>query len=128
MLGAVGVWIGTAWLTTFEHQDHLSPLNQQKLLEAGPEDTVISRADSGKTLRQIRSAWSMEWESDSAPRPLKMPFQDILVGDVLGAIDEHNVDALVHSPAGQGIGWFNEIRSVDEVMQDLVNEALATLA
>ncbi|MBT3425340.1 MAG: nitronate monooxygenase [Gammaproteobacteria bacterium] len=128
MLGAVGVWIGTAWLTTFEHQDHLSTLNQQKLLEAGPEDTVISRADSGKTLRQIRSAWSMEWEADSAPAPLKMPFQDILVGDVLGAIDEHNVDALVHSPAGQGIGWFNEIRSVDEVMQDLVNEAITTLS
>lgn len=128
MLGAVGVWIGTAWLTTFEHQDHLSTLNQQKLLEAGPEDTVISRADSGKTLRQIRSAWSMEWEAESAPAPLKMPFQDILVGDLLGAIDEHNVDALVHSPAGQGIGWFNEIRSVDEVMQDLVNEAITTLS
>jgi NAD(P)H-dependent flavin oxidoreductase YrpB (nitropropane dioxygenase family) len=127
MLGAVGVWIGTAWLTTYEHQDHMSALNQKKLLEAGPEDTVISRADSGKTLRQIRSAWSMEWAADDAPAPLKMPFQDILVGDLLGAIDEHNVDALVHSPAGQGIGWFNEVRSVTDVMQDLVNEAIQTL-
>jgi NAD(P)H-dependent flavin oxidoreductase YrpB (nitropropane dioxygenase family) len=127
MLGAVGVWIGTAWLTTKEHEDHMSPLNQKKLLEAGAGDTVISRADSGKTLRQIRSAWSMEWSSDDAPAPLKMPYQDILVGDLLGAIDEHEIEALTHSPAGQGIGWFNEVKSVDEVMQELVLEAEETL-
>ena len=127
MLGAVGVWIGTAWLTTTEHEDHMSPLNQKKLLEAGAGDTVISRADSGKTLRQIRSAWSMEWSSEDAPAPLKMPYQDILVGDLLGAIDEHEIEALTHSPAGQGIGWFNEVKSVDEVMQGLVLEAEKTL-
>lgn len=127
-LGAVGVWIGTAWLTTFEHQDHLRPLNQKKLLEAGHSDTVISRADSGKTLRQIRSAWSQEWSSDDAPNPLKMPYQDILVGDVLGAINEHEVEPLVHSPAGQGIGWFNELTTVDDIMQKLVTEAEDVLA
>ena len=121
-LGAVGVWIGTAWLTTKEHQDHLSPLEQQKLLAATGADTVISRADSGKTLRQIRSAWSQEWDNDKAPRPLKMPFQDILVGDLLGAIDEHGIEALVHSPAGQGIGWFNHITSVKAVIDQLVAE------
>jgi NAD(P)H-dependent flavin oxidoreductase YrpB (nitropropane dioxygenase family) len=127
MLGAQGVWIGTAWLTTREHEDHMSALNQQKLLQAGPEDTVISRADSGKTLRQIRSAWSMEWSAEGVPAPLKMPYQDILVGDLLGAIDEHNVEPLVHSPAGQGIGWFNEVNTVEEVMQNLIDEALLTL-
>jgi NAD(P)H-dependent flavin oxidoreductase YrpB (nitropropane dioxygenase family) len=128
MLGAVGVWIGTAWLTTRDHEDHMSPMNQKKLLEAGPGDTVISRADSGKTLRQIRSAWSMEWSSEEAPTPLKMPFQDILVGDVLGAIDEFSIEPLVHSPAGQGIGWFNEVKTVKEVMDKLIAEAKDTLA
>ena len=128
MLGAVGVWIGTAWLTTRDHEDHMSPMNQKKLLEAGPSDTVISRADSGKTLRQIRSAWSTEWSSEEAPAPLKMPYQDILVGDVLGAIDEFNIEPLVHSPAGQGIGWFNEIKTVKEVMDALIAEARDTLA
>ena len=106
----------------------MSKINQQKLLQAGAEDTVISRADSGKTLRQIRSAWSMEWSAEDAPAPLKMPYQDILVGDLLGAIDEHEVEPLVHSPAGQGIGWFNEVSSVEQVMQGIVKEAIATLA
>jgi NAD(P)H-dependent flavin oxidoreductase YrpB (nitropropane dioxygenase family) len=127
-LGAVGVWIGTAWLTTVEHQDHLSPLEQQKLLAATGADTVISRADSGKTLRQIRSAWSQEWDSSDAPKPLKMPFQDILVGDLLGAIDEHGIEPLVHSPAGQGIGWFNELTTVEAVMNKLMAETEAALA
>lgn len=127
-LGAVGVWIGTAWLTTREHQDHMDPINLKKLLEADGSDTVISKADSGKTLRQIRSAWSMEWESDKAPKPLKMPYQDILVGDLLGAISEHSVEPLEHSPAGQGIGWFNEVRTVQEVMDSLTEEADVAIA
>ena len=86
-LGAEVVWIGSAWLVTKEN--HTEPIILKKLLAAGPEDTVISRADSGKTLRQVRTAWSGEWEQADAPSPLKMPYQDILIGDLLGAIGEH---------------------------------------
>jgi NAD(P)H-dependent flavin oxidoreductase YrpB (nitropropane dioxygenase family) len=120
-LGAEGVWIGTAWLATKEYG--LSESIIEKLLAAGSEDTVISRADSGKTLRQIRTAWSEEWAKADAPAPLKMPFQDILVGDLLGAIDEHDVKALVHYPAGQSIAYVNERSTVAEVMARLVKDA-----
>jgi len=124
-MGAQGVWMGTAWLTTAEYRMH--DALRQKLLAAGSDDTVISRADSGKTLRQIRSAWSDEWAAPEAPKPLKMPLQDILVGDLLGAIDEHEVTALMHYPAGQSIAYFNEVRSVAQVMQEIVEEACAGL-
>ncbi len=120
-MGAEGVWMGTAWLTSVEHQ--MSDLLRQKLLKAGSDDTVISRADSGKTLRQIRSAWSEEWASPDAPKPLKMPYQDILVGDLLGAIDEHSIEPLMHSPAGQSIAYFNEVKTVAEIIGGLVNES-----
>jgi NAD(P)H-dependent flavin oxidoreductase YrpB (nitropropane dioxygenase family) len=125
-LGAAGVWIGTAWLLTREHD--LDPIIVQKLLDAGPEDTVISRADSGKTLRQIRTAWSEEWAKEGAPVPLKMPYQDILVGDILGAIQRQRVEPLMHQPAGQGIGMLNEISTVADTMQRLVSEAVTALA
>lgn len=124
-MGAQGVWMGTAWLTTAEH--HMHPVVRDKLLAARSEDTVISRADSGKTLRQIRSAWSDEWAAPGAPTPLKMPLQDILVGDLLGAIDEHEVQALMHHPAGQSIGYFNEVRTVADVMDSIVGEARSSL-
>ena len=52
-----------------------------------------------------------------------MPFQDILVGDLLGAIDEHDVKALVHYPAGQSIAYVNERSTVAEVMARLVKDA-----
>jgi NAD(P)H-dependent flavin oxidoreductase YrpB (nitropropane dioxygenase family) len=120
-MGAQGVWMGTAWLTTREH--HMHEVIRAKLLAAGSNDTVISRADSGKTLRQIRTAWSDEWAAPGAPTPLRMPLQDILVGDLLGAIDEHEVQPLMHYPAGQSIAYFNQVRSVAEVMQTLVDEA-----
>jgi NAD(P)H-dependent flavin oxidoreductase YrpB (nitropropane dioxygenase family) len=125
-LGAEGVWTGTVWLVTTEHE--LDPIVLKKLLEAGPEDTVISRADSGKTLRQVRTAWSEEWAVPGAPMPLRMPYQDILVGDLLGAIDRQKIEPLMHQPAGQGIGMLNEQTTVHETMKRLVREAHAALA
>ena len=99
-----------------------------KLLSAGPADTVISRADSGKTLRQIRTAWSDEWAAETSPAPLKMPYQDILVGDLLGAIDRHRIEPLMHLPAGQGIGWSSERRPVADVMAEIVADAERAIA
>ena len=122
-MGAEGVWMGTTWLTTTEHAAHLHPRLVPKLLAATSADTVITRSESGKTFRQIRSAWSDEWEAEGAPEPLRMPYQDVLVGDLLGAIDEHGVEPLLHSGAGQGIGYATELRPVAEVMADLVAEA-----
>ncbi len=120
-LGAQGVWLGTVWLGTREHA--LSEILLKKILAARSQDTVISRADSGKTLRQIRTAWSEEWAASGAPKPLKMPYQDILVGDLLGAIDDYEIEALMHFPAGQSVGFVNTLRSVDQVMNELVRDA-----
>ena len=125
-MGAQGAWLGTVWLTTEEHR--LNQVILAKLLAAGSDDTVISRADSGKTLRQIRTAWSDEWTAEDAPEPLKMPYQDILVGDLLGAIDEHRVEPLMHHPAGQSIAFCNHTSTVAETVSKLVDDAEAVLA
>ena len=119
-MGAQGVWLGTVWLTTKEHD--LDPILVEKLIAAGSDDTVISRADSGKTLRQIKTAWSDEWSAQDAPAPLAMPYQDILVGDLLGAIDEHRVAPLMHHPAGQSVAWCKEVTTVEEVLARLCSE------
>ncbi len=120
-LGAVGVWCGTSWLTTKEAHTH--PKVLKKLLAAGSEDTVITRARSGKTNRQLRSAYTEEWAAEGAPVPLKMPHQDILVGDLLGAIDRHEVEPLMGSGTGQGIAWATRESTVAEVMARFVAEA-----
>jgi len=124
-MGAQGVWCGTSWLLTKEWG--LDPIIQDKLAAARSEDTLITRSESGKTFRQIRSAWSEEWENPEAPRPLRMPLQDVLVGDLLGAILEHRVAPLMHHAAGQGIAYSNKVQSVQEVFTGMVEEAEAVM-
>ena len=126
-LGAQGVWTGTCWLTSTEHAAHMEPALVDKLLAATSADTVVTRSESGKTFRQIRSSWSDEWEAEGAPTPLKMPYQDVLVGDLLGAIQEHAVEPLLHSGAGQGIGYADRLRPVEEIMGSLLREAEAAV-
>lgn len=126
-MGAAGVWMGTAWLLSEEHQEHMHPVNTEKLIAAGSADTVITRSESGKTFRQVRTAWSQEWEATDAPDPLKMPYQDVLVGDLLGAIEEHDIEPLIHSGAGQSVGYFDSVRPVADIMDDLLSEATAVL-
>ncbi len=120
-LGADGVWIGTAFLASVEAAP--SPVLLDKLLAAGVTDTVISRSVSGKTFRMLRSAWSDEWAADDAPEPLKMPHQDILIGDLLGQVLRHEVAPLVHEGAGQGVVHLTGQQTVAEIMDDLVGEA-----
>ena len=124
-LGAEGVWMGTPWLTTKEHKT--SPKLLTQLLNANSNDTVRSRSDSGKTLRMIKSAWSEEWDAEGNPKPLQMPYHDILVGDLLGSISRHEVEPLLHQPAGQGIAFFNEVKTVQETMEAFVAEASAVV-
>lgn len=53
-----------------------------------------------------------------------MPLQDILVGDLLGAIDEHRIAPLKLCPAGQSIAYFHQVSTVAEVMHGLVAQTL----
>lgn len=124
-LGAQGVWTGSVWLATTEYNIH--PTHLKKLIAAGSEDTVITRAESGKTFRQLRSAWSEEWAAPEAPRPLAMPYQDMLVGDLLGAIEDHEVEPLMHYAVGQGVAWIREREAVAAVFARLVDETRAAL-
>lgn len=119
-LGAEGVWLGTAWLVTREYAAPRVLL--QKLLQAKSEDTVITRAHSGKPCRVVRSSWSEEWEAPHAPRPLPMPYQQVLIGELLAAIEEHQVEPLVYEAAGQSVAWFNEVTTVEGVIQRLAEE------
>jgi hypothetical protein len=52
----------------------------------------------------------------------------VLVGDVLGAIQEHNNKPLAHSGAGQGVGWFDRIRPTADVISQLWDEAKTVMA
>lgn len=129
-MGAEGVWLGTAWLATAEHahgEHATSDRLRRILIEAGSDDTALTRGSSGKPQRQTRSAWTDEWNAPDAPKPLGMPYQHALVGDLITAILEHDVEPLLHSPAGQGVVWTRSMQTVAEVIDDLSREMHAAL-
>ena len=124
-LGAAGVWLGTVWLAAREHQT--GEVLMRQIIAAQSSDTVISRAHSGKPARLIRSNWTEEWASPEAPDPLPMPYQQVLTGPLLAAVEEHQVESLVYGAAGQSVAWCNEETTVDDIMSRLVTETEATL-
>lgn len=119
-MGAQGAWLGTAWLGSIEHR--LPGALSAKLQAAGSDDTVITRAHSGKPCRVVKSAFTDEWHAPGAPEPLKMPWQQALTGDLLAAIEEHEVAPLVYEAAGQSVAWVGEPRPVADIVATLVRE------
>ena len=135
-LGAVGVWCGSVWLTTAESE--CTPLIRQKLLRATSEDTVRTRAFTGKSARFLRSAWVDEWEGDGAPSILPNPLHTIATRPYRRRIDraaesgrlgpDQGAGALVSKPVGQVVGMMNEETSVKSVMTRMSEQCVSVVA
>ena len=122
-LGAVGVWMGSAWLVTEEYaQLTAAPAVQQALLAATSSDTVRSRIYSGKPARLLRNRWTDAWEQPGAPAPLRMPLLTLLVSEAHQRLMRSGQADVVPMPAGQIVGRMTEIRPVADVMAELVRE------
>lgn len=125
-LGAQGAWLGTLWLGTAEHA--LPAALQARLIAAASDDTVLTRAHSGKPCRVVRSAFSDAWDEPGAPEPLGMPYQQALIGELLAAVEQHEVAPLLYEAAGQSVAWLHQIEPVQAVMDRLLHETRQALA
>jgi NAD(P)H-dependent flavin oxidoreductase YrpB (nitropropane dioxygenase family) len=122
-LGAQGVWCGSVWLTTEEAETH--PVVKEKFLAATSTDTVRSRSKTGKPARQLRSAWTEEWEGADAPDPLPMPLQSLLVADAeariaRSAASSDGARQLINYFVGQAVGQMNQTQPAAQVVYELV--------
>ena len=125
-LGAAGVWCGSVWLTTDEAETH--PVVKQKFLAAGSADTVRSRSRTGKPARQLRSAWTDEWDDPDTPMPLGMPMQPMLVDNALRRIDRaayragSGAEKLANYFVGQIVGTMNQSKPAAQVVYEMIDE------
>ena len=120
LLGAAGVWIGTALLTTTESQ--IPDTLKTRLLAAESRDTYRTRALTGKPTRQLRNDVLDAWEAPDAPTPLPSPYQGKLMEPlVLGGMASGDPRFMI-SPAGQGVGLLQARESVAELIERLVSE------
>jgi NAD(P)H-dependent flavin oxidoreductase YrpB (nitropropane dioxygenase family) len=128
-LGAVGVWMGSAWLITEEYTfGSAMPALREALLAATSSDTVRSRIYSGKPARLLKNRWTRVWEEPGAPEPLPMPLQNLLVSEAHQRLMRSGQPDLVPMPVGQIVGRMNEVRSVADVIAALLREADETLS
>jgi NAD(P)H-dependent flavin oxidoreductase YrpB (nitropropane dioxygenase family) len=122
-LGAAGVWCGSVWLTTDEAETH--PVVKEKFLAATSADTVRSRSKTGKPARQLRSAWTEEWDRPDTPEPLGMPLQSALVARAeariaRSAATSDGARQLINYFVGQAVGQMNTARPAAQVVLDMV--------
>jgi len=128
-LGAVGVWMGSAWLITTEYAG-LSPLPglREALLAATSSDTVRSRIYSGKPARLLKNSWTDAWLQPGAPEPLPMPLQNLLVAQAHQRLMRSGDPDVIPMPVGQIVGRMNEVKPVADVIAALLTELDAAVA
>jgi NAD(P)H-dependent flavin oxidoreductase YrpB (nitropropane dioxygenase family) len=119
-LGAVGVWVGTAFLVSEEA--HLDPDLKRRILEASEEDTRVTRIYSGKPMRNIVNPLIEEWERAGVPT-LPFPFQGALIREITLPAEKAGRKELLMNPAGQISGMLRRIRPAREILEEMVAQA-----
>jgi len=134
-LGATGVWCGTRFLMTPEAN---APQNYKELMiSARSTDTQRSLIFSGRPMRVLKNAVVKEWEG---PRIME---QRELLGKGQVPLSPHtylppskavdtrqsspNLDSMA-MPMGQGVGSVKSIMPTEEIMKEMVNDAVEALA
>jgi enoyl-[acyl-carrier protein] reductase II len=129
-LGADGVWVGTRFIATPEARGVLG--YKEKLLSSREDQTTVSRAYSGKTMRVVRNTYTDHFaahpeELKKFPEQLGLAYSSGVMhlgGD--SYTDGVDVDKECY-PAGQGVGGITEIVPAGELVRRFVAEAEAAL-
>jgi enoyl-[acyl-carrier protein] reductase II len=128
-LGADGVWVGTRFIATPEAR----AVNGYKetLLAIREDDTVISRAFTGKTCRVVRNDWTNHYEqnpSDLQPFPAQAMASASAGVNHLGFPSGTEVDVRREfMPAGQGVGAIRDLQPAGDIVRSMVAEAERTI-
>ena len=129
-LGADGVWVGTRFIATPEARGVLG--YKDTLLASREDQTTVSRAYSGKTMRVVRNSYTDYY--DSHPDELKKFPEQLRISYGNGAMhlggDSFSEGVEVDKecyPAGQGVGAIDELVPAAELVRRFVAEAEAVL-
>ena len=125
MLGAEGVWIGSAFLASEEA--NIFDFQKEAIVEATEEGTSVSRTVTGKPARIIKSKWTEHWLKEEVD-PLPMPFQGQISGPVLAAANRDGRGDINPGFAGQGIGMIKAVRPAKDIFDELVYGSEQALA
>jgi nitronate monooxygenase len=127
-LGAEGVWCGSMFLLSPEAT--FTEGQKDRVIAATERDAVITKAISGKTLRQLRTPFTEIWDKGPKP-PLGWPFHNLLTLDIVDYAYQHQdqkeFDEILVTPASQATRLLNRKRTAKQIIDDMVEEAVQIL-
>ena len=119
-LGAVGVWVGTAFLLAEE--SNIYPKHQEEIIKGAAEDFIVTRAYTGKTARDYKNDVIKAWD-ESGLKALPMPLQGVLMDDFIAAAEAADRADLINNPVGQIGGMLTKKRPAKEIMMSMIRGA-----
>jgi len=124
-LGAQGIWMGTRFIASTEA--HAGELYKQVVVEARDEDTIVTRAYSGKPMRVLKNDYVADWErrpQDIKPFPAQamLSHQAGVMGGIGGQTQglDRNRSAFA---MGQGAGGIHDILPCADIIQRIMKDA-----
>ena len=124
-LGASGVQMGTVFLAT--HECPISTEYKNLILEADDTSTTLTGMKFGAPVRGIKNELTKRYHELEAQSSTLMELEELTLGSLRKAVYDGDVEnGSVMS--GQIAGLVDEIRSVEQVIVDVLEEAKTTLA
>jgi thiazole biosynthesis protein thiG len=124
-LGASGVQMGTVFLAT--HECPVSIEYKNLIVEADDTSTTLTGMKFGAPVRGIKNELTKRYHELEAQSSTLMELEELTLGSLRKAVYDGDVEnGSVMS--GQIAGLVDEIRSVEQVIVDIWEEAKATLA
>ena len=124
-LGASGVQMGTVFLAT--HECPISIEYKNLIVEADDTSTTLTGMKFGAPVRGIKNELTKRYHELEAQSSTLMELEELTLGSLRKAVYDGDVEnGSVMS--GQIAGLINEIRPVEQVIVDILEEAKATLA
>jgi enoyl-[acyl-carrier protein] reductase II len=124
-LGAQGVWMGTRFIASTEA--HAGEMYRQVIVDSTDEDTIITRAYSGKPMRVFKNDYVADWErrpNEIKPFPLQaaISVQAGVMGGIGGQIEGLQRDRSAFA-MGQGAGAIHEVLPCAEIIKRMMTQA-----
>ncbi len=119
-LGASAVVVGTRFVATREAHSHQA--YKQRIVDANEEDTMITKAYTGKSCRVIRNKYAEDWigrEQEIEPFPAQL-FRHW--DKMQAAVEGGDTDVGI-VPAGQVSGLIRRVESAADVVRNMMSEA-----
>ena len=124
-LGASGVQMGTVFLAT--HECPISIEYKNLIVEADDTSTTLTGMKFGAPVRGIKNELTKKYHELEAQSSTLMELEELTLGSLRKAVYDGDVEnGSVMS--GQIAGLIDEIRSVEQVIVDVLEEAKTTLA